>query len=445
MIRRRVPLLLALLSACAVENPGIQPPLDAFYFPTGLAIDPAGRYLYVVNANSDLLYNAGTLFAVDLDRLPADLGDSTGAVCGCQADPTDPRTQVCDEACSVADAVKIGNFSSEVRVRNAGDRLYLTVRSNPRGVVWVDVAATADDEIFECGQQRFGDNQCASSHIVEVIEASTKDDETTLEQILPSEPFGLYLQEAESLSPRLFVTHLASGAVTVLDDCGDEVRALHSSAILFPGDAHGRRGAFAIAPRDPAAIAGPFYVTSRIAPQVVTIFVDPADERCGATTRVIPGQAFAISGLADGSDTRGIAFAADGNRAYVVDREPPTLVEVDTSLEDGVPRNRVTRLVELCPEPSMVRRDPTAESLTFFVVCFATSQIFVVNGDLMTVEAVIATGRGPNDLVFDSNLDRPRAYVTQFGENTIGVIDLDPESPTYRFLARRIGEPEPLR
>lgn len=438
--------LAAALGACAVEQPGIDPPEAGFYFPTGLAIDPDGRYLYVTNANSDLRYNAGTAMAVDLARLP-DLGALSGAICPCEDDPTEPIADACDEACVVADSVRVGNFANDVRLHRGDglDRLYLTVRSDPRALVWVDVDPSAGERALECGQQRLDSNRCDAGHTVESIEPD--EDLGGEERTLPAEPYGIWLEEAPDLAPRLFVTHLADGEVTVFDDCGDEVRALHSSAELFPADSQGRRGAFTILPRDPASPGGLFYVTSRVSNQIATVRVDPAAERCDPATRVVPVSSFSLGGLFDGSDARGLAFAPGGDRAFVADREPPSLVEIDTSMEDGAPRNRPTRSVEVCPEPSIVRLEPRSDRTLLWVVCFATSQIFVVDGDLMQVEAVIATGRGPNDLVFApiAGPGRGHAYLANFGENTIGVIDLDPTSPTYRFLVRRIGLPEPLR
>jgi DNA-binding beta-propeller fold protein YncE len=432
-------------AACANESPGVDPPSDNFYFPSGLAIDPAGRFLYVSNANSDLRFNAGTLIAVDLDRLPP-LGEQDGT-CPCEPDPTSANVQACDASCAIADVVRIGNFGTDVRVRAAGDRIYLTVRDRPSAVEWIDVDTGADAELFDCGQQRFVDNQCDSEHIVDsiIVDDAGGATTSTSELLLPDEPYGLLLIEDEELPTRLLVTHLATGQVSLLDDCSDGLRAIHTSLDLFGPDPLGRRGAFALAPRGAAAI-GPYYVTGRAAPLVTTIEVDPLMGRCDDAARVVPGVSFSIAtGLSDGSDARGITFGDDGNRAFVVDREPPVLIEVDTSIEDGVPRNRPLRTVEICPEPSLVKMEPYSDRLQLWVVCFGTSQMFVVDGDLMEVVAVVATGRGPNDLAFDPDDTRRRAYVTNFGENTIGIIDLDPTSPTYRFMVRRIGFPEPLR
>ncbi len=417
-------------AACATESPGVDPPERQLYFPSGMAVSPDGRWLYVANANSDLRYNTGTLLALDLARV----GPT------CEPDPTNAFADYCPEegAGFVADGVRVGTFAADVRVSKDGGRLYVAVRSAPRSITWIDLDP-ARNEPLDCGQERFDENTCGGEHVVDLIEPEPGG----LAAGLPAEPFGLYVHEALGLTPRLLVAHLSRAGVTVLDDCGGELRALDVSPALFPADGRGQSGGFAVAKRPPEdAEEGLFYVTSRTSSLVGSVLVDPPGVRCDATARVVPGPSFALTGLADGSDARGIAFFG-ADRAFIADREPPTLVEVDTTLEDGRPRNRSVRTVEVCPEPSVVRVDPASPSPVLFVVCFATSQIFVVDGDLMQIVDVIATGRGPSALEFHPT--EPRAFVTNFAENTVGIIDLAPESPTYRRMIRRLGKPEPLR
>lgn len=65
--------VLALGGACRDLNAGKAPEADRLFFPSGLKLDPrapagtAARYLFVVNGNNDLAYNAGTVVALDLD------------------------------------------------------------------------------------------------------------------------------------------------------------------------------------------------------------------------------------------------------------------------------------------------------------------------------------------------------------------------------------------
>jgi DNA-binding beta-propeller fold protein YncE len=57
------------LSSCFPPGDGREPPVDQVYFPVGLALSSGGDRLYVVNSDFDLQYNAGTLMALDAERI----------------------------------------------------------------------------------------------------------------------------------------------------------------------------------------------------------------------------------------------------------------------------------------------------------------------------------------------------------------------------------------
>ncbi|MBL9106909.1 MAG: hypothetical protein JNL82_38745 [Myxococcales bacterium] len=63
---------LTLAPGCEDRNRGVSPDGVGLYFPAGVALDPRvpaykrARWMFVLNANSDLVYNAGTLAPVDL-------------------------------------------------------------------------------------------------------------------------------------------------------------------------------------------------------------------------------------------------------------------------------------------------------------------------------------------------------------------------------------------
>jgi len=54
------------LAGCTLHQAGVTPPDNRIFFPSGGVVDPDGGWLYVVNSNSDLRYNAGTIVAIDL-------------------------------------------------------------------------------------------------------------------------------------------------------------------------------------------------------------------------------------------------------------------------------------------------------------------------------------------------------------------------------------------
>src|SRR5262245_48408396 len=60
-------------AGCFTSDEGLQPPATGFYFPTGLAVSPGATTLYVANSDFDLHYNGGTVQALDLRMIRADV------------------------------------------------------------------------------------------------------------------------------------------------------------------------------------------------------------------------------------------------------------------------------------------------------------------------------------------------------------------------------------
>jgi hypothetical protein len=60
-----------LLSGCFPPGEGLEPPPGKVYFPVGLAVDEERKFLFVVNSDFDLQYNAGTVQSWDLEQLRA--------------------------------------------------------------------------------------------------------------------------------------------------------------------------------------------------------------------------------------------------------------------------------------------------------------------------------------------------------------------------------------
>ncbi len=60
---------LLLAAGCNLDNPGIKPPEGKIAYPVALALSEDQNYLYVVNSNFDLRYNAGSVHSYSLDKL----------------------------------------------------------------------------------------------------------------------------------------------------------------------------------------------------------------------------------------------------------------------------------------------------------------------------------------------------------------------------------------
>jgi hypothetical protein len=257
-MRRISVLVLPFLIACTSAGDGIAPPLDAIYFPTGLALSKDARHLYVVNSDFDLQYNAGTLQSLDMEHIrqlvPRGCTNDTGCAatqyCDLPVDPTDTveRSFWCVErtgnnaglpcgalgdrfaservtvpgrceAVTLArppdsgpslliDSVQIGAFATDALARTAPDtaafaeRLFVPVRGEA-SVNWVD--ATADGKL-QCGQGN--SSACDEAHRI-----GRDPNSNSRALVLPPEPFAI---DATDDASAIVITHQTQGAVSLL-------------------------------------------------------------------------------------------------------------------------------------------------------------------------------------------------------------------------------------
>ena len=448
--------LAALVGGChwTLTDQGTDPKSAQLYFPSGIAMDPGGRYAYVANANADLRYGGGTIMLVDMlafecsvarfrqlnpvqpgappSDLPAACGsDPTVWDAGitrslCQTDPIDPSIVDCDETGFIRapSTVRIGNFAGVVRVRALDDvhrRLFVAVRGDP-SITMVDVDLSKDPNasgMLNCYDPNHTLPPVPSSPVACDVSALAQqfycqglptctlginDNGATQ---LPTEPFGMQIDEARG---RLLVTHLSSGQVSVLAlDQPAQTSLLSSSTSFFPLDSSGRHGAFGLAKQHPEDPISTWYLTSNLNAEIATFRLANADVIVGQT-------AFALSAsFAQGGDVRDIAFDVGGNRAFVTENNPPSTMVIDTSpdpMNGNQARNVVTDIVDICQTPSHLKVTKLAVTgaagappylkTKVVVVCFLSSQIMIVDPDRPGVDDTIFSGMGgPNDVAFN--------------------------------------------
>jgi DNA-binding beta-propeller fold protein YncE len=502
---------LALAGAgCGFGESGIAPPSDRIFFPAGMAVDPGGDWLYVVNSNSDLRFNAGTVVAVDLAKAKTDrkaAKDNGGAgfvprLGGCanstfvqpqKGDPTfccrdfvDPNVLVCDERRYVNSAatVRIGSFGGGVVVQpfNKADpasdprrRLFVVVRAEP-SITFIDTTVTAGTPgssgkvSMRCTTGPGGDDPfCTDDFRIRSVKQA---DGTIVKQsdgaelTLQEEPHPLLLDEETDL---LYVGHLGGvergkivpRGVSVIDVCGAGTAGdpkPHLVSILQ--DALPHTGAIGVTSLVRTSVNGDpvLMATSELTSDIAElVFTDPSQTRaaCGAparTPRLAAGRRFASPAFATHSaDLRGLVLDETGERAWVLHRQyavrgvfnPPAVVAIDRRPDEyGLPLNQPIGLVEVCNGPNRMVRHDAGRGDRLFVNCFENGQIYVVDPDLMVVEAIIEVGTGPVDFVFAPN-ERSVAYVAGFANNNVSVVDLEPGSLTEYRVVQRIGFPRP--
>jgi len=449
-------------AGCPATSDEVRPPPDQFYFPTGMDIAPAGpagsdgSVLFVASSNSDLRFDSAVVHVVDLDRVdrligqwldPAQSGVVPDGYEDCDVDLMTPYTLVCDEAqFLVKDAsVRIGNFATDLKVQKLADdkvRLFVAARGDP-SLTWIDYDREKRD--LSCGEEgRFP--ECDDAH--RLVQLHDDPDLPTI----ADEPFGLFVDSGNaSRDGYVVVTHLSNGAVSLASAPYDGGAPELADAIagLFQADAStGVRGTTGVAGRLPGSENDRIYVTSRTDTRVQTLIVVQPPAVPVATgepevepPQLVPAESFLMSAAvgngAVGSSTngRGIGFSGDGNTAYIVNRLPPMLHIIDTSMTGGTPRNEFVAAVEICPQGSNL----TVAGDRVFVACFANGQIWSIDPTGAVVDAIIDVGRGPNALV--ASPDGNRLYVTNNLEDTVAVIDLTPESKTRNQVVLRLGRP----
>ncbi len=435
------------LAACTASSSAVAPPQFDPYYPTAAAVSPDEDFLFVTSANSDLRYDSGTLQVLDLQKLD-DLVASWDPTAGtpprasCRADDLFPEILVCNSTVSgqpadfMLAAVKIGNFASALGIESIDAthlRVFSTVRGDP-SLTWVDFDTGA--KTLTCG----GSGAYARCDITHRLDQMRNDASSF--GSLTVEPFGLYV---DSLAERVYITHLTSGRVTLATAPKDAAPRLETTltGMFAPNRQTGGLSAVGIAARKAGEKDGFVYVTSRDEARIALI---RATEGTGGMD-LVRGPSFlysaAFEGLAvDGTpgDARAIQFTADGNRAFVVSREPSAILEFDTSLDAaGVPRHDLLGTVEICNQPSQLVLADLGEGLRGFVPCFQNGQVWVVDLEQMDLIDAIDVGKGTGSLAVSPL--RKRVYVTDYADDTIAVIDVDPSSKTKNHTVLRVGKP----
>ncbi len=480
------------LGACHwdLNDPGTEPPPDEFAFPSTMALDPDGRHLYVTSANADLRFGGGMLQIVDTTRWEcarqAFSGETLDLVCDpttamtdaatCHRDPTDPAAVICDEKNFVLgnSSIKLGNFGGKMVLQRTGPQertLFVVVRGDP-SITYVDVDWKRDatrpgvlncvDDLAQL-EKRSGYDPvtntskspipCDPSHLLQKYECKNKlSCKQDVEQI-PVEPFGMVLDQGTLPSgdpyAHLLISHLFGSEIQLIDTLSrPPVTRYVSDPMLDAPTQNNRRGGFSLAAQYPGVYGTSYYLTSNVQSVMATF-------RLAELGIVLPGPRFSVRGaFASGADVRDLQFEPGGQRAFFTENLPPSLAVLDTSPQTtstgpGLPRNLVTQVIGICQSPSHFAVRHYDGRTRVYVACFLGGQVLVVDPDLGRVEDTILVGGGPNEVVLnfaDAALDNPspahrRAYVTDFSEATIAVLDLDPGSAHYNRMIGRIGLP----
>jgi hypothetical protein len=267
------------VGSCGEGNPGIDPPADRMWFPSGLLLDPridsvgngacvvdddcaggqlcgAGqcrekaRWLFVTNANSDRRFNAGSLMAIDLDSyFDAAFGEPERVQPGgahIEYDPEDGRGDDCDHEDTTDCCRRVANLPQVVECTEqpfvlSDATIHFGIFPGPpaawvppwqdeQALVLVPVAGdpsityarlqgfTENDLRFECGQASDpdGGRMCDSKHRLRFLRNDSDSTRTG------REPVRVLVSPQDEV-PLAYVSHQGDSELTLIDLDGLDV------------------------------------------------------------------------------------------------------------------------------------------------------------------------------------------------------------------------------
>jgi hypothetical protein len=411
----------------------------------------------------------------------------------CCWDALDSNILNCDERLYVqADAtVRIGSFaagmvwqpyctgacSAGCPFDPAGARIILGVRGDT-SLTYVDVVPDAaggrptlhcrddgaDAPLAECTQK-----------VVDTAPFLTSEQaDSSLPRIqLPDEPYALTLDKDRNL---LYVGHLV-GNTSVADSGGisvfDVSPKAESKAVAgfppqpdfiapfpspFPASSTGGYGITSLSMHaplgsDPAG-SKEILVSSRYLPEVTSMVPFLSGNSTAASFNCGPNSDVVLLGAGDtlntglvGTETRGVAIVDpppaapdEPQRVFALQRVPPDLVEFDVARnQSGALTLRPSNVIETCSSPTFLYQHDAGDGMRLYVNCFDTGEIYVFDPYVPALISSFQVGRGPGGMVFDPTL--PVAYVLDFSQNDLVVVDLQPGSPTEDHVIQRLGFP----
>ncbi len=385
----------------------------------------------------------------------------------------------CDDPCLAYDATTPTMPLACLADPNAG-RLLIGVRGDT-SLTYVDVAPagvqhnTASRPAFHCtaGDMMTPAMAACDQKVVDTSSslAIESGDPQAPATTLPDEPYALTLDKARGY---LYVGHLAgstsvqdTGGVSLFDVSGtgfiaaDEFppapRFIAPFGSPFPPSSSGLFGVTAFTLHEPLGFAPDpsdpnskqLFVSSRYVP-LVTAMAPIGPSICAGDQNddvLVPSGNTLNSNLV-GSEMRGVEFiepvpGSDPDyaaRAYALQRVPPDLVGFDiANTISGSTNATPTDVIETCSSPTFLYQHDSGDGPRLFVNCFDTGEVYVFDPSGPTLLTTFAVGRGPAGMVFDPT--RPLAYVLDFSQNDVSVVDLAPGSPTQYHLIQRLGFP----
>jgi DNA-binding beta-propeller fold protein YncE len=441
------------LPSCNLDNLGDAPPRGFIYLPTGLVLsaatpDEPPRFMYVVNSNFDLRYNAGSLQAFDLDAIDAAVNDCAardrlGAV-RCELDPNDGL---------LADEVLVPSLTTYVAAASDHRRMYVATRTETNLAV-VDLDESSARPV-SCGDK---DRICGAKY------KRWKDPLASQRRLaLPRDAIAIAAGRAQDLIPDsdpalegelLLVAHRGGQVSSFIDPGpGSELLLQDVLDLGVPGRPLLEPTGIAF---DPTTHLAYVSIYARDLPALSDKKVLGRVGLVSSGSMDFPSTLFdagvvSLEGVSLGRDTRDIVLnPLNPGEAFVVSRAPNGVLWVDlagTQNGESEPTQAVVKHnTSVGRGPSRVITGTLGDRTVAIVSCFESRQIFILDAATSEVLSVIHNFSGPFELGLDSA--RKRLYVADFRSSVVRILDLAPildgateTMPTAQIVAT-LGHPQ---
>jgi hypothetical protein len=472
--RSAIAVVLCVSFACAQDAPGIQPIFNQLFFPTGTACLPSASvpcaYLAVANSNFDQRYNAGVMTVFNVDTMIADA--TATATTGINFLPN-------FTAMEMKSQIRIPQFSGELLfVPDAAGSASGLLFEPSRGINELTAIDVADGTLH-CdtgGGTPIVATDCTAPHAIPTRSL----DPYSLAFSRTASVIAIGHLRAETEPPpsttvdlkiplvdlNLFRMRIAKGDTSI--------DPLPIDQVIVQQNINGVTGVVWAPPspgRDQTPL-GSFLFTQRFAtagflPSLLEFeyLIDPNTMRPSVmlSTGVVP-----IGVLSSATELRGVALSGDGTRAYVSTRYPGavgvpttfnsaiTVAKVDTDtfqlltvfgvgeeLEHPFLRERMlsTGSIQRLLYVPDIRRDSvfildvTNDAPYLITEITGRHQIFVNNTPLAA-----HTFDAPASISFVENHGgKSYAFVTNFANDTLSLIDVTDEDPRNHRIVARFG------
>jgi DNA-binding beta-propeller fold protein YncE len=380
--------------ACAEEFQGRPPIQKGIHYPMGTAINIADGQLYVVNSNFNLAYRSASIVAVDLKT-----HRFTGKYVSFDSFP--------------------GDFMLVQPNGAPGLMGYVAIRGN-NSLTWFKIDAEGDEVKLICNDSQSAPAACQGDYIV--TEGVLEGEEASVDEVeIGADPFGLAFLPAFADEPDIILLASMKGgnvAGFTVDETGLPV--LFDQIVVASG-------LHSVA-ADPFSRS--FYVSNKSYPLLHRFGIQMDGDM--PTLRKLDSISLP-SPFSTNEFGRGLAVADNGRKLVLAYRTPSALMVVEGADASSDLAQSANHVIAIGSRPGNVRVAPSGSNgqELAYVPCYGEDRLWVVDLESFVPVAIIETGAGPYDVATAFTDNIKRAYVSNFLDHTVSVIDIDPASPFY--------------